>query len=323
MENGLAVRFSPSAVSPVESCSRLRSIRDAYLGTLSPNSKRAYENDLKDFAGHLGEEDGVVALWRLIEGGQGVANGVVLEYKRSLIEKGLAPASINRKLAGIRSAMKLARMGGFVSWEVEVSGEKSKPYRNTKGPGKEGYQRMIRELGGSDKAKDVRDAAILHLLYDLALRRSEVAKLDLKDVDLGAGTLVITGKGRREPETLKLPEETSRALVRWMEKRGEEPGPFFRNFDRGEKVSSDGGRLTPDGIYKMVLAVGGRVGIRTRPHGLRHAAVTEALELTNGNLAAVRDFSRHKNYSVLQHYDDNRQGRGAEVAKLVAKAAAV
>jgi integrase/recombinase XerC len=323
MKDALAVRSSPSAVSPVEPRSRLRSIRDAYLGTLSPNSRRAYENDLKDFAGHFGEEDGVVALWRLIEGGQGEANGVVLGYKRSLIEKGLAPASINRKLAGIRSAVKLARMGGFVSWEVEVPGEKSKPYRNTKGPGKEGYQRMIGELSGSDKAKDVRDKAILHLLYDLALRRNEVAKLDLKDVDLGAGNLVITGKGRREPETLQLPEETSQALMKWLEKRGTEPGPLFRNYDRVGKVSSDGGRLTPDGIYKMVLAVGGRVGIRTRPHGLRHASITEALSLTNGNLAAVRDFSRHRSYEVLQHYDDNRQSRGSEVAKLVAKAAKV
>lgn len=323
MERALAVRSPHQAVSPDEPRSRLRSLRESYLGTLSPNSRRAYENDLKDFAGHLGEPDGVAALWRLVEGGQGVANGIVLGYKRSLIEKGLAPASINRKLAGIRSAVKLARMGGFISWMVEVPGEKTKAYRDTKGPGKEGYQRMLKELGGSVREKDIRDMAIIHLLYDLALRRSEVAKLNLSDVDIGAGTLTILGKGRREPEKVQLPEETSQALVRWVEKRGTEPGPLFRNFDRSGKVSSDGGRLTPDGIYKMVLAVAGRVGIKTRPHGLRHASITEALSLTNGNLAAVRDFSRHRSYEVLQHYDDNRQSRGAEVAKLVAKAAAV
>ena len=322
-ERTLAVRSPHRAVSPDSSRSRLRSLRDAYLGTLSPNSRRAYENDLKDFADHLGEPDGVAALWRLVEGGQGEANGIVLEYKRSLIERGLAPSSINRKLAGIRSAVKLARMGGFISWTVEVPGEKTKPYRDTKGPGKEGYQRMLKELGVSVREKDIRDTAILHLLFDLALRRSEVAKLNLSDVDLGAGTLTILGKGRREPEKVQLPEETSQALMRWMEKRGTEEGPLFRNYDRAGKVSRDDGRLTSDGIYKVVLAVAGRVGIKTRPHGLRHSAITSALEITNGNLAAVRDFSRHRSYEVLRHYDDNRQSRGAEVAKLVAKAAAI
>jgi len=323
MEKALAIRSPQESITRDRPLSRLRLLRDSFLRTLSEHTRRAYERDLQDLADHLGETDGVGALWRLVGCGQGEANGLVVQYKADLMERGLAPTTINRRLAAIRSAVKLVRMGGFISWELDVSGEKTKAYRDTRGPGKEGYQWMLKEISGSVREKDIRDTAILHLLYDLALRRSEVAKLNLSDVDFGAGMLTIIGKGRREPEKVQLPKETSQVLVRWMGVRGTEEGPLFRNYDRAGKVSREDGRLTPDGIYKVVLAVAQRVGIKTRPHGLRHASITEALSLTNGNLAAVRDFSRHRSYEVLQHYDDNRQSRGAEVAKLVAKAAAV
>jgi len=138
-------------------------------------------------------------------------------------------------------------------------------------------------------------------------------------VDLNAGRISILGKGELEREPVALPEETARALADWIEIRGDEPGTLFYNYDR----RSVDRRLTYDGIYKIVLTVAARAGIKTRPHGFRHTAITEALELTNGNLAAVRDFSRHKSYEVLRFYDDNRQDRGGEVAKLVAKAASV
>ena len=57
-----------------------------------------------------------------------------------------------------------------------------------------------------------------------------------------------------------------------------------------------------------------------RPHGLRHAAITEALERTNGNLRLVQRFSRHRDVRVLEVYDDNRTDLGGEVARLVAAA---
>jgi integrase/recombinase XerC len=99
--------------------------------------------------------------------------------------------------------------------------------------------------------------------------------------------------------------------------RGQEPGPLFTNFDRARK----GRRLTGTSIYRLVRGLGRRAGLTVRPHGLRHAAITEALDLTGGDVRAVQRFSRHRDLKVLMVYDDNRRDLGGQVARLVAGAA--
>jgi phage anti-repressor protein len=73
------------------------------------------------------------------------------------------------------------------------------------------------------------------------------------------------------------------ALVKWIEIRGKDPGALFCNFHpSGQRT-----RLTGDGLYKLIRSLGERAGIRTRPHGLRHAAITQALDVTRGDLRAA------------------------------------
>jgi integrase/recombinase XerC len=70
----------------------------------------------------------------------------------------------------------------------------------------------------------------------------------------------------------------------------------------------------------MVAWLGGRAGLRTWPHVLRHTAVTQALQLTNGDFRKVARFSRHADIRTIQHYDDNREDLGGQVAQMVALA---
>jgi integrase/recombinase XerC len=102
--------------------------------------------------------------------------------------------------------------------------------------------------------------------------------------------------------------------VAWLTVRGSEPGPLFVNFDRAGKGEGFSGRS----IARLVLALGAAVGLAVRPHGLRHAAITEALDLTSGDVRKVQRFSRHRDLRVLNLYDDNRADLGGEVARLVA-----
>ena len=82
-----------------------------------------------------------------------------------------------------------------------------------------------------------------------------------------------------------------------------------------------GRRLTGRSHHRIVKALGEAAGLgAVRPHGLRHAAITEALDATNGNVRAVQRFSRHRDLRVLNTYDDNRQDLAGEVARLVAAA---
>jgi integrase/recombinase XerC len=55
-----------------------------------------------------------------------------------------------------------------------------------------------------------------------------------------------------------------------------------------------------------------------RPHGLRHAAITEALRLTRGDVRAVQRFSRHRDLWTLTLYDDNRADLAGEIARQLA-----
>jgi integrase/recombinase XerC len=65
--------------------------------------------------------------------------------------------------------------------------------------------------------------------------------------------------------------------------------------------------------------MGAKLGAVIRPHGLRHAAITAALDETNGNVRAAREFSGHASIEVLLLYDDNRKDMGGDVARRVVR----
>jgi integrase/recombinase XerC len=94
-----------------------------------------------------------------------------------------------------------------------------------------------------------------------------------------------------------------------------EGGPLFRSFNRARK---SGCPLSGTGLYLVVRDLGRRTGLRVWPHALRHASITEALDLTGGDVRAVQRFSRHRDVRVLQRYDDCRRDLAGEVARKVA-----
>jgi integrase/recombinase XerC len=142
-----------------------------------------------------------------------------------------------------------------------------------------------------------------------------VVGLDIEHVRLQEGTIEILGKGRAQRERLTLPRPTRDALREWLQVRGSLDGPLFVNFDRAAK----GKRLTGTSVYRLVRNIGRNLGLTVRPHGLRHAAITAALDLTAGDIRAVQKFSRHRDLKVLTVYDDTRRDLGGEVARRVAE----
>lgn len=286
-----------------------------FLSGKSGRTLRAYSLDLQDFSDFVGADTVDQAAAILLGRGHGPANELALAWRSDLLERGLSPATVNRRLAALRSLVKLARTLGMVPFSLELPGVQGQAYRDTRGPGRDGFRRLLDQT--SNTAKGLRDRLILRLLWDLALRREEVVSLDRDHVDLDAGTVSILGKGRRERETLTLPASTQTALEDWLKVRGDEQGPLVYNLDRRTK----GRRLTGAGLYHVVRTLGNEAGVKVRPHGIRHAAITEALEATQGNVRMVQRFSRHRDVRTLSAYDDNRQDLGGNVAALVAASA--
>jgi integrase/recombinase XerC len=141
--------------------------------------------------------------------------------------------------------------------------------------------------------------------------------LDIGHVDPTAKTVQVMGKGKREREPLTLPDPTAVALARWLEVRGTDPGPLFVPCHR---AAASGARLTGESVWLIVRNLAKRAGLSraVRLHGLRHQAITSALDMTGGDVRAVQRFSRHSKIEVLLHYDDCRRDLGGAVARMVA-----
>lgn len=285
-------------------------------GFRSEFTKSGYFGELRKFAafGGLQVEQAVAAFLAMDET---KAHAAVDAYRASLIERGLAPASINRAMAALSSFTKSARRHGSTKLRIEPKAMKAEGYRDTKGPGTDAIRNMIEaaRLQRNPK-KRARDVAVLMLLFGLGLRRGEVSELNIGDLDLPGERLAILGKGRGEKEWLTVPAQASVAIADWLALRGtDEPeAPLFVPIS----PAMDGERLSRKGVYVIVKSAGDRIGIRARPHGLRHSAITQALTSTNGDYRRVRSFSRHSDVSIVMRYDDKRTDGAGQIAASLA-----
>jgi integrase/recombinase XerC len=312
----------PTNTSVQSELERSAALVNSFLSGRNERTIQAYRQDLEDFRAFVGTENIDQAARTLLSGGHGDANSIALSYKSSVMARGLQAATINRRLAALRSLVKLARTLGMVPWSLEVENMKAEAYRDTRGPGQDGFISLLDEVGKRNDGKAIRDRAILHLLHDLALRRGEVVSLDVEDVDLQSGTVSILGKGRTQKELISIPEPTKAALVEWLNERGMEAGPLFVNYDRAGKGQGQG-RLTGTGLYMVVRGLGEKTGRMVRPHGIRHTAITEACKAAQAHgmgLEEVMDFSRHKNVRTLMVYRDRDRNVQGRLAALVASA---
>jgi integrase/recombinase XerC len=284
----------------------------AFLRARNEHTLRAYRQDLAVLATFLKVSSPEAAAEKLLQLRGGRANELALNFQAYLVEKKLSPATVNRRMSTLRALAKLGRMLGMISWSIEVENLGTEAYRDTLGPGTVAVLKMLDKLPAT--AKGVRDTVIVRLLHDLALRRGEVVSLDREHWSPERGALHVLGKKRLEREWITVPDVTRRALEAWLEIRGDDPGPMFQALD-GKHF---GHRLTGSAVFAIIRKLGISVGVVTRPHGLRHAAITGSLDKNGGNVRASARFSRHKNLDTLVKYDDNRLDLGGQMATLVA-----
>jgi integrase/recombinase XerC len=196
----------------------------------SPHTVRAYGRDLAHFVGWFEAATPGEAITRLLTASMGEANERLHAYRGAMLDAGLAPATVNRRLSALRSIVQLGRTFGLITWSLEVDGVKSRAHRDTAGPGIDGVTAVKRQAARHKSAKAARDVAILRLLFDLAQRRSEVTGLDLEHVDIRANRLWVLGKGRKERQAMTMPPRTLNALKAWLKHPGKQPGPLFTKF---------------------------------------------------------------------------------------------
>lgn len=303
---------------PVAIENSVATLISTFLSSKGPATREAYKRDLQCFQSYLRSELNIETTQSLLSISAGQLNFVVLKYRDSLVGQQFSPSTVNRRLGAIRSLFKLARLLGLTSSKLEISNIRSESYRDTRGPGLPAFKRMLNFASGQSVEKAKRDEAILRLLFDLALRASEVVELDISHIELEQKRVSIKGKGRSQREYLTLPLTSFESLKHWMLVRGNCPGPLFFNLTRN---TFDRKRLSRTGLFKLVRWLGHKADVKTRPHGIRHLSITEACKVAQNNgfaLEEVMDHSRHKSVTTLMIYRDRERNVQGAISTLVA-----
>jgi integrase/recombinase XerC len=254
----------------------------------NPATRRAYAIDLRDFFGTELKPERIAAFLALPAP---MLSLRLFTYKAELLGRGASQATVNRRLSVLRSFLRFAHELGLASSDGRglVEGEKlqSPENRPCLDP------RLLRRLVAQPKRDSVRgrrDAAILRLLCENALRRSELCALNVTDFSPADRRLQVTGRsGGTSREWVPLSRPATDAISAYLEMAGRPAAPtapLFRNVDHRPGVTGE--RLTPDGLYFLVREYGRKVGLKElTPRWLRESAIGAALEGSHSNLRRV------------------------------------
>ena len=214
------------------------------------------------------------------------------KYLRFLNERGYSKTSINRKITSVNSFLTWCQKNSYVN-QLEVKKAKSlKIDKKLPSILTANYiNKLLDELPSSTN-KDLRDKAILELMYSSGLRVSEVSDLSIDDVKSNNSVKVL-GKGRKE-RVLPITKRSLSAINNYILNS--------RNNLSNEKsnnylfLGARGGKLSDREIRRIVSL---RVG--TFPHSIRHTFATHLLE-GGADLRIVQEMLGHKDPSTTQIY---------------------
>lgn len=246
---------------------------DDFLKTLtSPRTVDRYRAALGEFMTWYSQTLGQQPDWNLLTA---VEVREYLSYLQTV--RRLSPASVNLRLAAIRSLLR--HMGRT----LRVRGP-----RQVVAP----VQALsARELGRLLAAAegDVRNTAILNLLARAGLRVGEVVHLRLEDVEISgrSGWLTVRGGKGNKTRLVPLNTEVRQALKAWLEERPQVIGEWLF-------LSRTGNPLNARDVQRMVAEYARIAGVKATPHTLRHTFATRAIQkgMDVATLAAILGHSR-------------------------------
>jgi integrase/recombinase XerD len=269
---------------------------DAYLAylelerSLSRNTLESYERDLNQAAAFLSKRGAVD--WRSVTAGQAGAwvrslgKGALTSqarrltslrmFARFMVRERLRPDDFTELLAGPKLVRRLPHT--LSAQEIE---------------------RLLASPGGGDPAS-LRDRALLELFYSSGLRVSELAALNLQQVDLEGGYARVFGKGSKE-RVVPMGGRARDAIAAWVTSGRPH---FVKPKTRSELfLNARGTALSRVGLWGIVKRHAKRAGItkNVKPHLLRHSFATHLL--TGGaDLRAIQEMLGHASISTTQIY---------------------
>lgn len=260
---------------------------------LSANTRQAYERDLRLFCKTLGFKNSDALV--------NVSREQITGYMTQLKEKGLAAATIARKLAAIKAFYRFMTAEGYMDAnpaEVVEAGTKG-----IKLPRVLSEDEVVRLLNQPDitTAEGFRDRTMLEVLYATGMRVSELINLTLERVDLNMKYIIAFGKGSKE-RIVPLGSVAAEFLQQYLEK----VRPKLTHEGRNTNIvflAFGGHELTRQRFWQIIRAYGRKAKINKAltPHILRHSFATHLLD-NGADLRSVQELLGHSDISTTQIY---------------------
>lgn len=214
----------------------------AFYATKNPDKIKDSINDIRFFAKFCGAETEEQAEKLLFgpESSQARTQELVSSYRDHLRSIGKAYGTINRRLTTIRTLVRMARLIGAISWEIDVPAGEKTSRRDTRGVSKGALRSVKRMKDDTPRAR--RDKAVVDLAHHARLTRAEVIGMLLEHYDPNPVRPTISIERRR----VALTTDIKKSLDAWVEVRGFKPGCLFTQHD--DKRSP----LTHDDVIALV-----------------------------------------------------------------------
>ncbi len=277
----------------------------------SGHTLAADRNDLSALAEFLANQHQAPSSW------SSVTEQHVRTFLEDLNERGYAASTRSRKIAAARSFFKFMKDERII--EDNPLAEVRQPRAGQSLPkalSLDDVDQLLETASNAGTAEEARDAAMVELMYAAGLRVSELVGLDLRDVDLDAGTVRTVGKGSREriiPIYDTAVESVSEYVtfsrpsqVRPENQRIRRPSNARVPHKLGENalfLNHRGGRITRQAFWLRLNRLATRAGISSKitPHMLRHSFATHLLH-GGASLRHVQELLGHSSIATTQIY---------------------
>jgi integrase len=279
-----------------------------YLSHLAPGSRRTMRGALDTMAGLLTAQrfDMQTLDWSALRYQHTTA-------LRTILADLYAPATANKMLAALRGVLQEAWRLGKMSAEEFRRAADLPAVRGSTLPRGRAVSRpelvSLFEACALDKTPaGRRDAAILAVLYNCGLRRSELVALDVDDYDPEEGSVTVqSGKGRKARISYAT-EVSHRAIQAWLQLRTSNPGPMFTPINKAGKIAVR--RMSDQAVRKLLLKRAAQAGVaHFSPHDLRRTMISDLLD-AGADISTVQRLAGHANVTTTARYD--RRGETAK-----------
>jgi len=255
----------------------LREIRMA-----SPHTVSNYQRDLNTFIKHSPDDMKLDAVVR-----SDVQDWLVAGHAA-----GLSPATLARRLSALRSLLDSCVQAGRC--EKNVAAGVMAPKQSKRLPKALPPEQTEKLMQPTDSDSNLRDAALLAVMYGCGLRVSEVVGLNVEDINIWAKELRVLGKGKKE-RIVPMPSGVIKIVDDYITSRQSLSHAVFLNV-RGSRLTT---RSVQRMLKKRALETGADVSVT--PHRLRHSFATHLLA-GGVDLRAIQELLGHSSLATTERY---------------------